>query len=119
MNYNTQRIINAIKDNYNDRGIIIYNAHEYAGEGVPVNPEALIQPLNELFNQGALILLETRIGYDDEGGESYDAFVLKPELINHHADYVIEHDRMPYVAAAMKYITEFPENVAHVWAGPF
>lgn len=123
LHYQTRRIITRVQNNYNtDTLIHTAPADEYlTGEPVPV--QELVPELEKLFGSGHDIILETNQGYDDEGGDCYQAFLIKPEhkeAFNAYFDTNYERaGKMLWQLSIMEYITKNPSHIITIWAGAY
>lgn len=130
--YATQRILNTISNQSNDHFIINENVKTFKGtpyqEPTPASDItdtdtlANIKKLNDIFsNPKAQIILETNTGFDDDGENCYEAYILKPDHVEHFNTFMYNSCKYQnhYVFSILQYITQFPENVISVWAGPY
>lgn len=123
MNYQTQRIITSVQNNYNFLMTLnLQGCNEFAEPGSPdpADPKSFEEQLDSLFNNGASIAFEILNGWDDEGGQSYNAYIIKPEFFSHYQYFLDSNmDKQLYNFSVMTYISQNPNHFAHVWAGPF
>lgn len=125
LHYQTRRIINRVQNNYNTDALIhTAPADEYfTGQTEPAPVQELVPELEKLFNSGHDIILETNQGYDDEGGDCYQAFLIKPEHkeeFNAYFDRNYDRDgKMLWQLSIMEYITKYPSHIVTIWAGAY
>lgn len=125
LNYQTKRLIKRVNNNYNDKAHLHLDPADayFQSEKDPCPIEDLIPELETLFNQGADIILETNQGYDDEGGDCYQAYIIRPEFkatFQHYYDLNYERDgKCLFQLCIMEYITQNPEHIITLWAGPY
>lgn len=130
--YATQRILKTIFHQLNNHFIINENVKSFKGtpyqEPTPASDItdtdtlANIKKLNDIFsNPKAQIILETNTGFDDDGENCYEVYILKPEHFDHFNTFRNDSNlnETHYIFSIMQYITLFPENVISVWAGPY
>ncbi len=125
--YHTGRIINRVAENYNHDMVLQFspiNGHFNDEDTEPDRiDQSMVTRLDFLFLAGAEIVLETDIGYDDDGGNCYQAYIIKPE---HKAEYdkhyfhSLEDENMANSSlVAFTYILAHPDHFISVWAGPY
>lgn len=128
LTYQTRRIIQRVQNNQNDQAAIHLSVHKYAKKGEdqeprPIDDPILINAINNLFLIGYDIYLETNQGYDDEGGDCYIAYLVKPRFkkaARHYWDMNYERDgQMLFNIALMEYIVKYPSHFIQIWAGPY
>ena len=130
MHYATRRIIKCVNRNYNSQMTIYYKpANLYPTDyQEPQEPELLIEELENLFNSGNEIILETQQGFDDEGQDCYHAYIIRAEYKEQYYHYWdMNYERkLPngepqalYQLCTMEYILKHPEHIITIWAGPF
>lgn len=76
----------------------------------------LHKSLDQLFNDGASLILETDRGWDDEGGNCFEAYILMKEWTADFFDNSINSDDQLY---SMRYIVEHPDRFWLLWSGPY
>lgn len=118
-NYQTLRILKMVGCNDNQEINISTdpkdNVIHYA------EPE-IMEKLDKLFDDGADIILETNQGYDDDGGDCYQAYVIKAEHkeeFNRFWNQRMEDNQDHWQLAIFCYILTNPEHIITVWAGPY
>ena len=83
----------------------------------------MVTRLDFLFLAGHAIILESDIGYDDDGGNCYQAYILKPEhkeAYDKHYFHSLEDENMANSSlVAFQYILAYPDHFISVWAGPY
>jgi hypothetical protein len=125
--YNTKRILHKVCTNQNDEAYISDRPVNEYQTGVYPEPrpidQAFADQLDKLFKEGADILLETNQGWNDEGGDCYQAYIVLPEFTKHAWEYWdLNYERdgqCLWQICLMEYIMKFPANLRVVWAGAY
>jgi hypothetical protein len=116
MHYHTQRILERVEDSYcslHDGGL------QVPGEDwpEPKKPDrALQRQLDALFESGAELAFEMDHGWADEGGNCYQAFILKPEFVKEWANRAQESNDPTFPA---REYASAPGRYWIFWQGPY
>ena len=133
MHYHTERILAQIRNNYNQDFAILTEPADQRFEKnspyrEPVNIDDLeelkdrdryILFLEELFECGAELILETHEGHEDDGGTCYCAYIVRDAFENHFREYWNSHQQSKTGICTLSYIAAFPKHIITVWAGPY
>lgn len=129
--YQTRHIVWKIDHNANSYCTLLKGGPKMHEEGdrEPELPGAwLKQQLNLIFEEGGELVLETNRGWDDEGGDCYEAWIVLPEFRKHYFEQYDKETmppsegpnaRTPELMFELKYIAAHPEQFAYIWAGPY
>ena len=140
MHYSTQRIMDQVYNNggavYNDDIQILHgyvSGYEKAdGQPEPLSMEdfqttipttdvvlSFPEHLDEIFEDGAQLLIETYDSADDDGGSCYQAYILDPDWVQHYEAYLEHNQQLDRNIAMLRYISDNPEAFMIIWAGPY
>ena len=122
--YATDHLIHQVNHNYNDQTVLSQHLEWRTLETAePDDIETLVPRLNDIFNAGGSIILETSQGFDDDGGNCYQAYIVEKKNAKHFQEYWddnYEKDDTPrYQHCIFEYIVKYPENLMVLWAGPY
>ena len=120
--YRTERILQQIKRNDNQYAEFKLGMLTPGSLNPDIPNHAFADAIDTLFKNGAEIVLETHTGFDDDGGDCYQCYIVKPEwkaTFHHYLDTTIDDDCFIFHIAAMQYIVMHPNRIAIVWAGPY
>jgi len=123
--YATKRIIEQI-DNNDNYDCYLSNGpiDSYNGSNEPHElNQKFADKLDRIFKSGADIVLETKQGYADDGGDCYQAYILLPEYQKEFNEYFEENyekdGKCYFQLCIMEYLLSKPEQLRVVWAGPY
>lgn len=125
LHYHTQRILDrTFQSGVSDAVIHTDPVNEYSVNKVdPLPVKELVPELNKLFNSGHDIVLETNQGYDDEGGDCYQAYIIKPEhkeaFWKYYNENIDRDGKMLWQLCIFEYILANPSHFITLWAGPY
>lgn len=114
--YQTRHVLRKVGGNYcllNDIGL------QVPGEGWPeakLPDEELTKQLNDLFDGGAILAFEMDFGWDDEGGNCYQAFILKAEFVQRWSDQFADLNDPTFPA---RHFASAPGQYWVLWQGPY
>lgn len=115
LHYATQRIIDRVLTNANSDAAIWGDEIKRID---PVPVKDLIPELEHLFNNGYDIVLETNQGFDDDGGDCYIAYLIKPQCKDKlHKAW--EEDAEDFNLVTMNHLIKNPKDFIQIWAGPY
>lgn len=77
---------------------------------------ALSEQLDDLFNGGAHLAFEMNFGWDDEGGNCYQAFILKADHVQRYSDAFIDTNDPTFPA---RFYASNPEDFWILWQGAY
>jgi len=140
MHYSTQRIMDRVYNNggpvYND-DIQVLLGYTSGYEKLDDHPEPLSMEefqttvpttdtilsfpeyLDDIFEDGAYLLLETYDSADDDGGPCYQAYIIDPDWVQHYEAYLDHNQQLDRNVAILRYISDNPEAFTIIWAGPY
>ena len=119
--YKTERILQQIEQNDNQYSEFKFDMLTSGSLNPEIPDQAFADVLDTLFQNGAEIALETHTGFDDDGGDCYQCYIVKPEwrdAFHHYLDTTIDDDCFIFHIAAMRYVVMNSNHIAIVWAGP-
>ena len=145
MHYSTERIINAVYNNYAGCGIynddiqILFgttNGFEkppWQSEPCSMEDFQVTVPttdvvhsfpeyLDPIFEDESQLILETYEGADDDGGPCYQAFILVEDWVSHFWQEYNQQAAVQQVFLNLfifNYISKNPEAFMIIWAGPY
>lgn len=126
--YQTAHVLENVVRNYNSNVSLTKGLNRMFDPSVdsePSDPELIRSVLDDLFNSGAWLALETYENWDDEGGQCYQAYIVSPEFVQlYHKDrdqvvYPPVDKQQPDLLFTHRHIVEHPEQYWLVWAGPY
>jgi hypothetical protein len=116
MHYQAKHILGRVGDNYcslSDNGL------QVPGEDWPEPklPDRELQlQLDALFEGGAELAFEMDFGWADEGGNCYQAFILKPEFVGEWANKAQDSNDPTFPA---REFAAAPGRYWILWQGPY
>ena len=120
-NYQTQDIIRNVHTNTNKEWVLRTSILEYENSATSTDLKELSEVLDYHFDNDAIVIMHTHTLSDDDGGECYQAYILKG---SHHQFYldihqeVMQDDTINQMATFdMQYIINHPSHVMILWAG--
>lgn len=127
LHYQTEHILKSLEDNksFSNYCLCITETNEFTNSADILdlrdeNDKRLAtQQLEELFDKGYDTIFQVRSGYDEEGGQCIEHYLIKPEHYPHLQNLISSYEGPSFHSFYMKYLLDFPEHTLTVWSGAY